>query len=111
MQEKIGVKMVWNGIAYNKYDNLYNAIHDYVESNLHTQIIMRAMTYNNYLSTNPSGQKLIRLKATHDICKWIIKHDVKVIPNFMCKKLDYPIYDEGELCDWSKIFTLKEVKK
>lgn len=94
------MKMVWNGIAYNKYDNLYNAIRKYAESNLHEQIITRAMGYSGYGSDNPSVQKFVELSATHDICEDIIKHEVKVMPNITCKKLGYPIYDKGELCDW-----------
>ena len=27
------MKMVWNGVAYNKYENLYNVIRKYVENN------------------------------------------------------------------------------
>ena len=93
------MKMVWNGVAYNKYDNLYNAIRNYVKNNLNTQILACAINYG-YSSDNPSVQELAVLKATHDICEWIIKHEVKVMPNITCKKLGYPIYDKGELCDW-----------
>ena len=96
------MKMVWNGIAYNKYENLYNAIRKYVENNLQEQIIARAMTYSGYRSDNPSVQMYVEISATHDICEDIIKHEVKVVPNITCKKLGYPIYDKGELCDWAE---------
>ena len=96
------MKMVWNGIAYNKYENLYNAIRKYVENNLQEQIIARAMTYSGYRSDNPSVQMYVEISATHDICEDIIKHEVKVVPNIICKKLGYPIYDKGELCDWAE---------
>ena len=94
------MKMVWNGIAYNKYENLYNAIRKYVENNLQEQVIARAMTYSGYRSDNPSVQMYVEISATHDICEDIIKHEVKVVPNIICKKLGYPIYDNGEPCDW-----------
>ena len=94
------MKMVWNGVAYNKYDNLYNAIRKYVENNLQEQIIARAMTYSGYRSDNSSVQMYVEISATHDICEDIIKHEVKVVPNITCKKLGYPIYDKGEPCDW-----------
>lgn len=94
------MKMVWNGVAYNKYENLYNVIRKYVENNLQEQIIARAMTYSGYRSDNPSVQMYVEISATHDICENIIKHEVKVVPNIICKKLGYPIYDKGELCDW-----------
>lgn len=58
------------------------------------------MNYSGYGSDNPSVQKFVELSATHDICEDIIKHEVKVMPNITCKKLSYPIYDKGELCDW-----------
>ena len=96
------MKMVWNGIAYNKYENLYNAIRKYAENNLQEQIIARAMTYSGYRSDNPSVQMFVEISATHDICEDIIKHEVKVVPNITCKKLGYPIYDKGELCDWAE---------
>ena len=96
------MKMVWNGVAYNKYENLYNVIRKYVESNLQEQIIARAMTYSGYRSDNPSVQMYVEISATHDICEDIIKHEVKVVPNIICKKLGYPIYDKGELCDWAE---------
>ena len=96
------MKMVWNGVAYNKYDNLYNAIRKYVENNLQEQIIARAMTYSGYRSDNPSVQMYVEISATHDICEDIIKHEVKVVPNITCKRLGYPIYDKGELCDWAE---------
>ena len=96
------MKMVWNGVAYNKYENLYNAIRKYVENNLQEQIIARAMTYSGYRSDNPSVQMYVEISATHDICEDIIKHEVKVVPNITCKKLGYPIYDKGELCDWAE---------
>lgn len=94
------MKMVWNGIAYNKYENLYNAIRKYAEDNLQKQIIARAMTYSGYRSDNPSVQMYVEISATHDICEDIIKHEIKVVPNITCKKLGYPIYDKGEPCDW-----------
>ena len=94
------MKMVWNGIAYNKYENLYNVIRKYVENNLQEQIIARAMTYSGYGSDNPSVQTFVEISATHDICEDIIKHEVKVVPNITCKQLGYPIYDKGEPCDW-----------
>ena len=94
------MKMVWNGIAYNKYENLYNAIRKYAEDNLQEQIIARAMTYSGYRSDNPSVQMYVEISATHDICEDIIKHEVKVVPNVTCKRLGYPIYDKGEPCDW-----------
>ena len=96
------MKMVWNGVAYNKYENLYNAIRKYVENNLQEQVIARAMTYSGYRSDNPSVQMYVEISATHDICEDIIKHEVKVVPNITCKKLGYPIYDKGELCDWAE---------
>ena len=96
------MKMVWNRVAYNKYENLYNVIRKYVESNLQEQIIARAMTYSGYGSDNPSVQMFVEISATHDICEDIIKHEVKVVPNITCKKLGYPIYDKGELCDWAE---------
>ena len=96
------MKMVWNGVAYNKYKNLYNVIRKYVENNLQEQIIARAMTYSGYCSDNPSVQMFVEISATHDICEDIIKHEVKVVPNITCKKLGYPIYDKGELCDWAE---------
>ena len=96
------MKMVWNGVAYNKYENLYNVIHKYVENNLQEQIIARAMTYSGYSSDNPSVQMFVEISATHDICEDIIKHEVKIVPNITCKKLGYPIYDKGELCDWAE---------
>ena len=96
------MKMVWNGIAYNKYENLYNAIRKYAEDNLQEQIIARAMTYSGYRSDNPSVQMYVEISATHDICEDIIKHEVKVVPNITCKKLGYPIYDKGEPCDWAE---------
>ena len=94
------MKMVWNGVTYNKYENLYNVIRKYVENNLQEQIIARAMTYSGYGSDNPSVQTFVEISATHDICEYIIKHEVKVMPNITCKKLGYPIYDKGEPCDW-----------
>lgn len=94
------MKMVWNGVAYNKYENLYNAIRKYVENNLQEQIIARAINYSGYGSDNPSVQMFVEISATHDICEDIIKHEVKVVPNITCKKLGYPIYDKGEPCDW-----------
>ena len=96
------MKMVWNEVAYNKYENLYNVIRKYAENNLQEQIIARAMTYSGYRSDNPSVQMYVEISATHDICEDIIKHEVKVVPNIICKKLGYPIYDKGELCDWAE---------
>ena len=75
------MKMVWNGVAYNKYENLYNVIRKYAENNLQEQIIARAMTYSGYGSDNPSVQMFVEISATHDICEDIIKHEVKVVPN------------------------------
>ena len=69
------MKMVWNGVAYNKYENLYNVIRKYAENNLQEQIIARAMTYSGYRSDNPSVQMYVEISATHDICEDIIKHD------------------------------------
>ena len=96
------MKMVWNGVAYNKYENLYNVIRKYAENNLQERIIARAMTYSGYRSDNPSVQMYVEISATHDICEDIIKHEVKVVPNIICKKLGYPIYDKGESCNWAK---------
>ena len=79
------MKMVWNGVAYNKYENLYNVIRKYVENNLQEQIIARAMSYSGYGSDNPSVQIFVEISATHDICSSLLLYLYYITNKSICQ--------------------------